>query len=119
VPKIHDSAYGSKEDSPLQEVATRTVNTQLAEERSGISESADELALPEVTATPTKSQRNIARQKVKTPKTIEELNDTLGGDEGPDDTPVQSRSSGRQKSAPRGSRAAGKTNLLKLCQKAI
>lgn len=98
---IEDSAYGSKEDSVNEEDVTVTTaaSAQLADGRVRGSESADELAQSEVTVTPTKSQRNRQRRKETTGKATENAADPE--DEKFDDTPVHSRTSGRERRRPR------------------
>jgi origin recognition complex subunit 4 len=101
LPSLQDSAYGSKEDSVNGEQSTRPVTAPLTEQTSGAGESADELALPEVTATPTKSQRKRVREPGKTPKTAQSVDSTPGKGDQAEGTPVQKRSSGRQRKRPR------------------
>jgi origin recognition complex subunit 4 len=98
---VEDSAYGSKEDSLNEEDSVSALNAQLTEDIAAVSDSPDELTQSGITVTPTKSQRNTSKQKKKTPKTAEKAAINRQGEEKNEKTPVETRSSGRERKRPR------------------
>jgi origin recognition complex subunit 4 len=98
---VQDSASGSKEDFVSDKATSGTVNGRPVEQGSGASESADELAHSGVTVTPTKLERNASRGKAETSKTARQADKPGDADHKPEDTPIQTRSSGRERKRPR------------------
>ena len=101
LPNVQNSAYESRDDSMFDKERLEGVTGEYIEQDWGTSESADELAHSEVTVTPTKSERNAPGKKVKTPKIAKQVGKTGDADQKSDNTPVQTRSSGRERKRPR------------------
>ncbi len=98
---VHDSTYGSKEDSLNEdEIACGTVALG-AEAHAISSESADELAQHEVTITPTKSPRKSSRQQGRAPETAEEASTGRRSQKNAEEMSIGTRSSGRERKRPR------------------
>lgn len=96
--QTRDSAYGSKEDSLEGEDHNAPASQSLSE---GRPESADELASPEVTATPTKSKRRRAKADVAPaarPTTPDPVQDAPDDQQ---DSASRLRSSGRERRKPK------------------
>jgi origin recognition complex subunit 4 len=100
-PNVQDSAYASKEASSIGEDTTRPVSSQEVEQSAEASESADELAYPEITVTPTKSQRSGVRPKQKSTKSARERVIASSDVERSENTLAQTRSSSRERKRPK------------------
>ena len=96
---VHDSTYGSKEDSLNEDEIACVAEGPEAHARS--TESADELAQHEVTITPTKSQRKGSRQQGMTPEKTERASTSHNGQENAETVSIGTRSSGRERKTPR------------------
>ncbi len=98
---VRDEAYRLEDDSVRDEDTVEVVAEQAIEQESGASESADELAHSETTVPSAISERNGRKEKSKTPKTVKQSFTTGDADQESDTTPMQTRSSGRERRRPR------------------